>query len=124
MNRNAGDKRLKSVLLVYLMLAIIGSFAFSICQDFSFETANKDTLGSGNNISSVTHAIDWLAEDTLIVSKAHKFSNSTVRNGLLRIFTLAGIITIAMIPAQSNLRKYKNNNFPEIKNLVPLKLRI
>ena len=124
MNLNAADKRLKSFLLVYLVLSIIGSFVFSIGQDFSYETTNKDILGSVNNISSISHTIDWLAEDTPVISKAHKFSNTTVRDGLLRLFVPAGIINIAMFSAQSNVKTYKNNNFPKIKNLVPLKLRI
>ena len=124
MNLNAGNKWLKSVLLVYLVLAITGSFVFSIGQDFSYEKTNKDILRSGNNISSITHTIDWLAEDTPIIGKAHRFFNTQLRNGLLRVFILVGIINIAMFPAKSNLRTYKKDSFPVIKNLIPLKLRI
>ena len=124
MNLNAGGKWLKSVFLVYLALAIISSFAFSTGQDFSYQKTKKDILGSGNNISSIAHTIDWLAEDTPIISKARNFSNTTLRNGLLRIFILPGIIGMALFLAKSNLKIIKNGTVLVIKNLVPLKLRI
>ena len=124
MNLNAGGKWLKSVFLVYLALAIISSFAFSTGQDFSYQKTKKDILGSGNNISSIAHTIDWLAEDTPIISKAYKYSNAPLRNGLFRVFTLAGIIGIAMFLTKSNFIVNKNDNFRIIKNLVPLKLLI
>ena len=119
-----GDKWHKSVLLVYLILAIMGSFAFSTDMSFSYEITSNDFLGSSCNISSISHAIDWLAEDTPIISKAHKYSNAPLRNGLFRVFTFAGIIGIAMFLTKSNFIVNKNDNFRIIKNLVPLKLRI
>ncbi|MCL1927360.1 MAG: hypothetical protein FWG07_01015 [Treponema sp.] len=124
MSLNAGNKRLKSVLLVYLILAITGSFAFSTGQSFSYEKINNDILGSGRNISSITHIIDWLAEDTPVISKAHKYSNTPLRSGLLRIFTLTGTIGIAMFLVKSNFSMIKNTTFLTVNYLVPLKLRI
>ena len=124
MNLNTGEKWLKKILMVYLALAIIGSFAFSIGQTFSFERLDKNTLSSSINIFSTAHTIDWLAEDIPSISKAYKYSNSPNRNSLLRIFTLPGIISTAVFFAKSDFKKNNNDNFPKITKLVPLKLRI
>ena len=124
MNLSAGEKWLKSVLMVYLIFAVIGSFAFSTGQAFSYEKINRDILGSSSYFSSMHHTIDWLAEDTPTISKANKHSNPALRNSLLRVFTLTGIIGTAVFLTKSNFKINKNDNFPVIKNLVPLKLRI
>jgi len=118
------EKWPKKILMFYLALAIIGTFAFSIGQTFSYENSNQNNLSSIVYISSTAHTIDWLAEDTPTVNKAYKYSNSPLRNSLLRIFTLPGIISIALLLAKSHYKQYKNDNAPRIKNLVPLKLRI
>ena len=124
MDLNAGEKWLKNVLLAYLILAIIGSFAFAAGQAFSYEKSDRDFLGSNSYFSSIVHTIDWLAEDTPAISNAYKNSNSPLRNGLLRVFTLAGITGITVFLAKSNFKININENFPVIKNLFPLKLRI
>ena len=124
MNLNAGEKWLKSALLIYLILAIIGSLALSTGQDFSHKKTNKDNTGSSGYFSSIVLTVDWLAEDTPAISKTHRYTNAALRNGLLRVFMLTGIIGITLFLAKSNLKKIKNDNFPIIKNLVPLKLRI
>ena len=124
MSLNAVDKWLKSVLVVYLILAITGLCTFPANHAFSYDKTNNDILRSGRNISSITHIIDWLAEDTPVIGKAHKYSNSQLHNGLFRVFTFAGIIGIAMLLTKSNFIVNKNDNFRIIKNLVPLKLRI
>ena len=124
MHLTAGGKWLKSVLMVYLVLAIIGSFAFSAGQTFSYVKSDKDVLSSNIYFSSINHVVDWLAEDTPIVSKAQRNSNSPLRICLLRIFTITGIISIAMLFAKSNVKINKNNNFLTVNYLVPLKLRI
>ena len=124
MNLNVREKWLKSVFMVYLIFTIIGSFTFSTGQAFSFEKSNEDILGSTIYFSSIIHAIDWLAEDTPTVGKAYRYSNPSLRNNLFRVFTLTGIIGIAMFLVKPNFKINKNDNFPIIKNLVPLKLRI
>ena len=110
--------------MVYLILAIIGSFTLSLSQAFSYEKKNRDILESGGYFSSIALTIDWLAEDTLTISKAHRNSNSLFRICLLRVFTLTGIAGIAMFLAKSNLKINKNDNITIINNLIPLKLRI
>ena len=119
-----GKKISRFISLAYLILAIICSFTFSTSQSFSYDKSNKDILRSEIYISSIAHTIDWLAEDTPTISKAYKYSNSPLRNGLLRVFIFAGTIGIAVFLAKSNFKIRKDHSFPILKTLVPLKLRI
>ena len=122
---NVEKKWQKLILPVYLILAVICSFVFSTDQALLYEKSEKDILGSGSYFSSLaTHTIDWLAEDAPTISKVHKYSNSPLRSGLLRVFVLAGLIGIALFLAKSNFKINKNNNLPIVKKLVPLKLLI
>ena len=124
MNLNIRDKWLNNILMAYLVLAIIGSFAFSTGHAFSYEKSDKDTLGSSVYFSSINHSVDCLAVDTLSISKSNRHSNSPLRNILFRVFALSGIIGMGIFLAKTNFKITKNDNFPIIKNLVPLKLRI
>jgi hypothetical protein len=124
MSLDVEKKWLKNVLLGYLIFAIIGSFAFSTGQAFSYEKADKDILGSNVYFSSINRSVDWLAVDTPSISKSNRYSNSPLRNILFRVFALSGIIGIAVFLAKTNFKTNKNDNIPIIKNLVLLKLRI
>ena len=116
-------KRTKFVLFVYLILALIGSAAISAGEAFCFEYSDNDSLSSGGYFSS-DHTIDWLAANALTLRKVRGYSNSLLRNRLLRVFALAGIISIAMYLVGENLKIIKDDNIPILKNLVLLKLRI
>jgi len=120
----AYKKRSKLALLAYLILALIGSSAISAGEAFYLEYLNNDGMCSGRYFSSIGHTIDWHAGDALTIRKARGFSNSPLRNRLLRAFALAGTIAVAAYLVGENLKIINNNNIPIIKNLVPLKLRI
>ena len=124
MNPKAGKKMPNIILPAYVILAILGSFIFSTGQAFLYQESDKDILDSNIYFSSIDHSVDWLAEDTSTVSKVHRKSNSLLRICLLRVFTLTGIIGIAMLPVKSNFKINKSNNFLTVNCLVPLKLRI
>jgi len=121
MNCNFGEKRAKPILLIYFILAMIGSSAISAGEAFYFEKSN-DNLSSGRYYSSENHNIDWLARVT--IRKENNSSNSLQRNRLLRVFTFAGILIMAMYLVSANLKIIKNDDVPKIKNLIPMKLRI
>jgi hypothetical protein len=123
MTHIAGEKRSKSVLLVYLILALIGSAAISAGEAFYLEDSN-DSLSSGRYFSSIEYNVDWLTTNILTLRRARGYSNSPLRNKLLRIFTFAGIFSIALYLVGANLKIIKNDNVQIIKNLVLLKLRI
>jgi len=119
MTHNVGEERSRHILLIYLMIALIGSSAISAGEAFYFERSN-DNLSSGR-FSSTDQNIDWLARVT--IRKDNGSSHSPQRNRLLRVFTFAGIIAIAMYLLRANLKIIKNDNVPIIKNSIPMKLR-
>ena len=120
----AGKKSPKSVFMVCLIFAIIGSFAFSANQVFSYEKPDRDTLDSDIYYSSIYQSPDWLAADTPSIGKSNRYSNSLLRNILFRVFSHTGTNRVAVFPGKSNFKINKNDNFLTIKNYVPLKLRI
>ena len=125
MTYTLGEKRSKLVLLAYLILALIGSSAISAGEAFCFEYSNNDDLSSDSRyFFSIGHTVDWLAAEVLTLRKAHGYSNSLLRNRLLRVFAFAGTISIALYLVGANLKIIENNNMPTMKNLVLLKLRI
>jgi hypothetical protein len=65
-----------------------------------------------------------MAEDTLLISNAGKYSNPQLRIGLLRIFALTGIVSIGLFLTKSNFKTIRKDNLAAIKNLISLKLRI
>ena len=113
----------KFVLFAYFILALIGSSAISAGGAFYLEDP-YDSLSSGRCFSSMDHTVDWLAASTLTLRRARGFSNSPLRNKLLRIFTFTGIFSIALYLVGENLKIIKNDNIQITKNLIPLKLRI
>jgi len=116
-----GKKRVTLVLLIYMMLALIGTSTISAGEAFCSDYSDKDSLGSNRYFSSIDHTIDWLAQVT--IRKTNGYSNSVSRNRLLRVFTFEGIIAITAYLAEEN-QKIKNDNISIIRNLVLLKLRI
>jgi len=122
-NKAIWKKRSKSVLLAYLILAIIGSSAISMAEYLYFEYSSNDNLSSGSYFSPISQTFDWLAGDILKIRKSRDNSNSQLRNKLLRVFTLDGTISMAIHLSEANL-KIKNDNIQVIRNLVLLKLRI
>jgi len=117
-------KRAKLVLFAYFILALIGSSAISAGEAFYLENSNNDNISSGRYFSSIDHNVDWLAANILTLKRARGYSNSPLRNKLLRIFTFAGIFSIALYLVGANLKIIENDYIQIIKNLVPLKLRI
>jgi hypothetical protein len=102
----------------------MGTFVISTGEASVFEHSNKDSIDSSSYFSSMSHAVDCLIEDSTTIGKAHSYSNSPLRNGLLREFIPAGITAIALHPAGTNLKTIQNDNISFTKNLILLKLRI
>jgi len=113
----------KFALFAYFILALIGSSAISTGEAFYLEDSN-DSLSSGRCFSSTDYIVDWLAANILTLRRARGYSNSPLRNKLLRIFTFTGIFSIALYLVGANLKIIKNDNIHIRKNLIPLKLRI
>jgi len=120
----AGAKWLKFTLLFFLIFAIICTLALSTGETFCFLHIGKDSIGSGVFLAPLDHTVDWLAEDTPTVGKAQGYSGTPLRNGILRIFSFAGLIVITMFLGNKKYQIIKNDNIPYLNNIIPLKLRI
>jgi hypothetical protein len=124
MTHTVREKRLKLVLLVHLIFALIGFSAISAGEAFCFEYSNNDRLDLGTYFSLTSHTVDWLATRALALRRARGYSNPLLQNRLLHVFTLAGTIVIALYLVGANLKIIENDNILIIKNPVLLKLRI
>ena len=115
------EKRLRFLLLTYLILALIGSSAISAGEAFCFNYSNHEDLGSSGYLYQTNHTIDWLVGST--IRKTNNYSNSLLRYRLLRLFAAFGTIVITIYLVKVNLKTIRIDNIPIIKNLIPLKLR-
>jgi hypothetical protein len=122
MDHITGEKKLKLFLFMYLILALVCSSVISATEAFRFGYSSNDNLSSSAYFSSVGNNVDWFAVVT--IKKDGGYSNSLPRNRLLRIFTFAGIFSMAVYLLGAKQRTVKNDNIPIIKSLVILNLRI
>jgi hypothetical protein len=120
----SGKKWPRRILAVYLILVIMGTFIFSMAENLDFSGMNINQTVSGGFFASIEYTIDWLIEDTTIISKANGYPSSPLRNGTLRIFMFLGIHTAGIFLSQLLLKKIKIDNISILKNTIPLKLRI
>jgi hypothetical protein len=121
-----GKRGLIFLILSYLILAIIGSFSFSIGSDYFYFYYNNNNNLFGTNIYtfSKNNTVDWEAEDTNTIIKTNRARNSHFRNAIIRVLTIAGIIITAVYFSKSYFRILKDNYIPITKNQILLKLRI
>jgi hypothetical protein len=117
-------KWFKFVLLAYLIIVVIGFFAFSNNDIFRLINYNQDSPKSVSFISSIIYNADCLAENTAITNKINGNASSLLRNGLLRIFLFIGINITAIYLTQFFYSAIKNDENFIIKNSIILKLRI
>jgi hypothetical protein len=118
-----GEKRLRCVLAGYLVLVILGTFAFSMAETFDSSEFEIKRAVSGGFLAPTEIAVDWLAEGTAIISKAEEYS-SPLRNGTLRTSAPSGVQNTGALLVQSSLNAIKKTQHPDIKNTIILKLRI
>jgi hypothetical protein len=124
MHHKTMEKKLKLFLFMYLILSLIRLSAISASEAFWFESPNNDSLGSSGCFSAISYNIDWLTGEIITLKKANGYSDSLLRNRLLRIFTFAGLISIAVYLVGAKQKTVKNGYIPITKSLVILNLRI
>ena len=123
MIKNSAKKWLFSILLLYLVLAVPLSFAFSIGDVFNIDfKQNKSDYVS--TFSAITYNVDWAAGDISTIGRGRGHSVFSLRNILLRAFMLAGIAAASVAFAKSiiHIKNYKYTY--NAKNNILVKLRI
>lgn len=119
------NKGLKPAFLVYLIIAVIGSFTISLVESVCFDSpCRDDSLSSNNYLSSIIHTIDWVAENITTIGKVHRFSSSQSRNVFARLFLLLGSFIGVIYPEKILCKIIKTDNNTGIKKQILLKLRI
>ena len=123
MVRISRKKYLNIALLIYLMFAVTGFFAFPN-NDSLLPSNNANILGSNVSFTSKYYNVDCVAVNTKTIEKPYSHLLSFARNGLLRVFAFAGIhlVAVCFIKSCFNLiNKYKTST---TKDNIILKLRI
>jgi hypothetical protein len=119
----SGIKWFGHVLAVYLIPAIMGTFIFSAAENLDlFEDRVCETV-SGGFFSPPDHAIDWLIEDTAVISGAGDYSSSP-RGRVPRVLMPARPQSTGLFPFQSLPRTIKQTPCSTVKDTILLKLRI
>ena len=123
MNKRLALKKLSPLLLIYLTLALVGSFTLSTGETYysdNYSAGRRDSTG----FTIINYAFDCLAENAGSFIYAYRISNLSSHNGILRIFMLAGLSAAILCFSLFPFYKIKNNNIFNYKNIILLKLRI
>jgi hypothetical protein len=111
-------------LAVYLAAAILGTFAFTVAETYNFGQSGRNQPVSSGSFNSINHTTDWLAEDASSIGRAKGQGYSPARNGTPRAFMFLGPQNAGLSSAQSSLYAINQRSYSNIKNAIPLKLRI
>lgn len=112
------------MLVVYLAAAILGMFTFAVIEPLRDVDFSMDEPISGGFFAPLEHAVDCLAEGSTTISRGRGHAFSPWHNGQMRIVMpgdarSAGIIALFLI-----LKAAGQITYLQIKNTIPLKLRI
>ncbi|MDR2176680.1 MAG: hypothetical protein LBP20_01395 [Treponema sp.] len=111
------------ILAAHLTLAMMGTFTFSIVENLdTFSLMNK--AASGGFFTLQDCSIDWLIEDTAVISRASEYSSFSLRGGIVRVLMALGIQSAGAFLVQSAVRTTGRAQYPNIKNTILVKLRI
>jgi hypothetical protein len=115
-------RKLYGFLALYLVVALTGVSAFSAAEALHFYENNGKLTNYSGFLSSISHAVDYLAEETITTGMG-RHSSFSLLNGWMRIFSLSAQHTGINITDSSFYTAYDYDvSMP--KNSILLKLRI
>jgi hypothetical protein len=119
----SGMKWSGHILAVYLIPAVMGSFIFSAVESLDlFEHTVCQTISDGF-YTPIDRAIDWLIDNTAMISGADEYSSS-LRCKIPRVLMPACLRNTGVFPLQSLPQTIKQIQCSNIKDTILLKLRI
>jgi hypothetical protein len=124
MFQSVEKKRFYPTVVSILVIAIFGTFAFSITEIPNTIELTGNKPYSKGIFSPVDHTIDWLAEDIPTVGRTNKTSSSAMRNGLPRLLIPVEIHSSAEYLIAFCIHMTKSDYFHNNKNTIQLNLRI
>jgi hypothetical protein len=120
----SGKKWPRFVLAVYLVIAIMGTCAFLAAETLDLDEWESGRPLSDSFVTSMDHAVDWLAVEPNTISRAKGQPPSPMRNGASRIFMSLEPQHAGISLVRSSQRAIINIHCLNIKNTILLKLRI
>ena len=117
-------KRFALVFTIYLGVTVIGSFSFFTAGDFRFAGSGDNLKKTGGFLTTISHTIDCLAEDTVTIGKANKAPPSPLQSWWLRTFMPACGKNSGIYHSGSSLQIVNEDHIPASKNTIQIKLRI
>ena len=105
----------------YLVLAVMGTFTFSMNITFCFDVLDGNLPGSGGFFTSINHAIDCLAENTITTGKANR-AGSSRHSGDITCIPVN--INAGTYLTGSSLHTADDYHIPILKNAIQINLRI
>ena len=112
------------ILTLYLVIAVTGAFVFSAVEALHFFENKGKLVNSDGFFSSISRAIDCLAENTVTIDRANRHSSTSLRSGCLRTIVLSNIQNAGTYFAGSSLQTANEYYVPIPKDVILIKLRI
>ena len=106
----------------WLILVILGTFAFSMGEICQSDFTARGRLPVGSIYTYKNQTIDWLAGEAVSVTRANESLSSTLRSGALRCFIQPGTSSTAFNSAESPFQITINEHALNRKNLIILRL--
>ncbi|MDR1219243.1 MAG: hypothetical protein LBK73_06480 [Treponema sp.] len=119
-----GKKCANCILAAHLILVIMGTFAFSVADNFDFSEFEENQTMSSGFFTPTEYTVDWLIENTTMIGKADRHSPSPLRNGTVRTSAPPGVQNAGIFLVQSPLKTIEKTQCPNIRDTILLKLRI
>jgi hypothetical protein len=102
----------------------MGTFTFATAETFRFDKPPEEALMSERVFTELDYTIDWLLEETTIISSVNNHASS-IGPGSLRMLALLGAQSFWLSSALlSLLQIIQKKSYLAIKNTILLKLRI
>ena len=118
------NRRNSLILSGYLIFATMGTFTFATAETFRFDESPEEALMSERVFTELDYTIDWLLEETTIISSVNNLA-SPIGHGSLRMLALLGVQSFLLSSALlSLLQIIQKKSYLAIKNTILLKLRI
>jgi len=124
MARISKKKWPRLIFTLYLALAVTGAFTFSSAESLYFFESKGKLTNSGGFLTSVSHNIDCLAENTVTITRANRHSSSSLRNWCMYTSVPSGIQNTGTYLSDSSLNIANEYFAPIPKNTILIKLRI
>ena len=119
-----GKKQQRPIIAAILVFVILGTFVLLSTEFFYGNETGENKPCPVALFAPVDHTVDWLAENAVSVNRTKKVSAPTFRSGGLRTLMLFKMYSSTEYHTVSSIYTTNPDYSQNIKNAIPLKLRI